>query len=232
MPDLNAVARDIDENFSSVPVGTTVQECMSATKSAGEDSKTKDNRIDIVFDPDNSTKVTSCDKIVHVQFIRITVDGTVTKPGDFVGAFKYRDAVMTKDGWWIDHLQKETTPDYQQGTGNGRKTSSGSQKASIVDVPNIGDDTVLGPYDATTNPGGWKTVHFEFQTFAWCMQGTDCGKWYEGVTWQYDKSAAQQKAGQTGASTILDKNVSPPPSAGQIEAFDLFNKKKGFKPCS
>jgi hypothetical protein len=155
----------------------------------------------------------------------------VTKPSDFVGTWQYRDAVMTKDGWWIDHLASETTPDYQQGNGNGEKTPSGTKKASIVDAPSIGGDTVKGPYDAGTNPTGWKKVHFDFVTFAWCMQGSDCGKWYEGVKWQYDKTAAEQKAGESGTSKILDNNVSPPPSGQAIAAFDAFNKKKGFTPC-
>jgi hypothetical protein len=139
---------------------------------------------------------------------------------------------MTTDGWWIDHLEHEKTPDYQQGRGNGEKTSSGSRKASIADTPNIGDDTVKGPFNASTNPTGWKTVHFDFFTYAWCMQGSDCGKWYEGVKWQYEKTAAEQKAGGTGASKILDDNISPPPSGEAIAAFDAFNKQKRFKPCS
>ena len=193
------------------------------------ESKTAGNRIDIVFDPDNSKKVTKCEKIVHVQFARLHVNGVVTKPGDFLAAWKFRDSIMTSDGWWLDCLATETTPDYQQGVGDGKK-NGGSVKAKITDAPTVGNDTVKGAYVPGTNPGGWKTYRAEFATFAWCMKGPDCGTWYEGITWEYSKSWEDHRDGRDGISKITDFNVTAP-SKSYLEAFKKFNKKKGFVPC-
>jgi hypothetical protein len=209
----------------------TAPECSTTPcPNPNEDSKTSGNRVDLIFDPDKSGKVTKCEKIVHVQFIRIYVDGKVVKPGDFVPAFKYRDKVMTEEGWWIDHVAREKTPDYQQGTGDGKK-NGGSKKATITDTPSIGDDTSQGAYDPVTNPTGWKKVRYEFQTFAYCMKGPDCGKWYEGTSWEYTKTWEEHRDGKTGTSKITDSNVTSGPSSDQIKAFDKFNKEKGFVPC-
>ncbi len=92
---------------SSISPSTTTIPCPA------DESKTTGNRIDIVFDPDKSSKVTKCKKIVHVQFARIYINGTVAKPTDFIAGWKYRDEIMTNDGWGVDCLASETTPDYQ-----------------------------------------------------------------------------------------------------------------------
>jgi|SRR5581483_5480622 len=194
-----------------------------------EESATAGNSIDLVFDPDKSCKVIKCDKIVHVQFIRMFADGTEIKPGDYYSGYKYRDKVVASSGWWIDHLQGETTPDYQQGNGDGKK-NGGSTKAKISDGPNTGGGD-KGFYDATTNPQGWKNVTYKFATFAYCMKGPDCGKWYEGVTWEYAKTWEDQRDGKNGTSKIIDNNVTSGPSKDQLDAFDKFNKEKGFVPC-
>jgi hypothetical protein len=62
------------------------------------------------------------------------------------------------------------------------------------------------------------------------MNGPDCGKWYEGVSWEYTKTWEDFRDGKIGASKILDYEVAGP-SKDQVEAFDLFNKEKGFIPC-
>lgn len=196
-----------------------------------EGSKTNNNRIDLEFDPDKSTKVTKCEKIVHVQFCRLTADGTMVKPGDCWNGWKFRDKIMTGDGWWIDCLAGEATPDYQQGTGDGSK-NGGSTKATMNDTPNIRNFVPNGFYDGGSNPGGTKKFVMEFFTYGWCMKGPDCGKWYEGVKWEYVKTWENHRDGKDGTSTILDKNLSPPPGASQIDAFNNFNKEHSFTPCT
>lgn len=193
------------------------------------ESKTSGNSIDIVFDPDNSKKVTKCKKIVHVQFVRLSGDGRIMKVGDFASGSKYRDKVTTADGWAVDHLVTEKTPDYQQGIGNGHK-NGGSGKATMYDPPDVLDGGDKRFYDATTNPGGWKTVVVDFFTFAWCMEGDQCETWYEGIQWQYKKTHTDYAAGNSGTSTIKDYNVEAP-SKSHIEAFKKFNKENGFEPC-
>ena len=59
----------------------------------------------------------------------------------------------------------------------------------------------------------------------------DCGKWYEGVRWEYEKTWEDRRDGKKGKSTIIDNDVTGGPSKSQLEAFEKFNKAKGFKPC-
>ena len=193
-------------------------------------AKATGNRIDITFEPNKSKLIKKCNRVVHIQFNRQYADGKVIKPGDYYSGFKYQDAVTTDDGWVIDHLDGETTPDYQQGVGDGKK-NGGTKDATIWDAPNTsGGDK--GFYDQKSNPGGWKVVYYEFATFAWCMDGPDCGTWYEGVTWNYTKTSDDARDGNKGVSKVTNDNVATAPTASQLQAFAKFNKDKGYKPCS
>jgi hypothetical protein len=199
-------------------------------KCAGEESKTTGNRIDIVFDPDKSTKVKKCEKIVHVQFVRNDFDGKALTGAEFDPALAHKDASITSsDGWVVDCLASEKTPDYQQGTGDGKK-NGGAGKATMNDTPNAGGGGKKKFFSAT-NPDGWKKVRFEFAAFAWCMKGPDCGTWYEGITWEYVKTWEDFRDGKPGSSKIIDNDVASGPTAGQVEAFNKFNKKQPFVPC-
>ena len=229
MPETSQPSPPSDE--PEEPIGSTTVPCpqSEALKGPNDGGKTTGNRIDLDFDPSKSSKVTKCDKIVHIQFVRTYADGKVIKRGDWATKFKYYDKVTTADGWSIDHLSTETSPDYQQGTGNGHKNGS-SGDAKMADAPNSsGGDK--GFYDATTNSGGWKQYKAEFATFAFCMKGPDCPKWYEGVTWEYKKTWEDARDGKSGTSKIVDNDVTSEPSTSQKEAFDLFNKDKKFLPC-
>ncbi len=212
---------------SESPPAKVVEECKK--DDPGQDTKVTGNRIDIVFDPDKSKKVKKCERIVHVQFDRMYADGKVIKPSDWAKKFKFQDSFTTSDGWGVDALESEKTPDYQQGTGDGKK-NGGTAKAKISDAPNSpGGDK--GFYDSKTNPTGWKSYRLEFSTFAYCMKGDDCGKWYEGVAWEYVKTWEDNRDGKKGIAKIVNQNLEGGPSKSQIEAFDKFNAEKGFKPC-
>lgn len=213
---------------ASKPAGSAVSKCPLC---AGEESKTSGNRIDIVFDPDKSSQVTKCEKIVHVQFVRNHIDGKVLTGAEYSSALSHKNAALTSaDGWAVDSLASETTPDYQQGAGDGKK-NGGAAKATMSDAPQTGGGD-KGFYNSATNPGGWKVVNFEFAAFAYCMKGGDCGKWYEGTQWEYTKKWEDARDGKKGESRILDKNVAGGPTKGQLEAFEKFNKAKGYTPCS
>lgn len=196
----------------------------------GDETKTTGNRIDIVFDPDKSKKVKKCEKIVHVQFVRNHIDGKVITGAEYSSSLSHKNSALTStDGWTVDSLASETTPDYQQGTGDGKK-NGGTTKAKMTDAPQTGGGD-KGFYNSATNPDGNKKVNFEFVAFAYCMKGEDCGKWYEGVGWGYTKTWEDQKDGKKGESKITNNNVSTAPTKSQLEAFDKFNKAKGFVPC-
>ncbi|HEX4963774.1 MAG TPA: hypothetical protein VF173_23305 [Thermoanaerobaculia bacterium] len=212
------------------PAASGVTPCSASSNCAGQDSKTKDNRIDIVFDPDKSKKVKKCDKIVHVQFMRYKIDGKVITGAEFSPSYAHKtEAVTSSDGWVIDSLPGETTPDYQQGRGDGKK-NGGSITATMVDVPRTAGGT-KGFYDPVANPSGIKKLQYEFSTFAYCMKGDDCGKWYDNVQWEYNKTWEDQRDGKIGESKITDKCGTGEPAKGQIEAFEKFNKENGFTPC-
>ena len=197
-------------------------------KGPHDGSKTSKNHIDIVFDPAQSTKVKACAKIVHVQVTQVFVDGKAVMPGSYSPMFKFRDKTALPNGSHVDHLPPEVTPDYQQGKGDGKK-NGGTTKATMSDTPQSSGGT-QGFYHATTNPGGIKEYKAKFETFAYCLKGPDCGTWYEGVKWEYTKTWEDKRDGKTGTSTITNNNIATP-SQNFLDAFDKFNKDKGFTPC-
>lgn len=210
----------------SAPVAPVIQSCPSDNPNAG--SKTTGNRIDIEFDPAKSTKAKKCSKIVHVQFVRRFTDGTFIKGGDYASSLSHIDTITTDKGWNVDSLASETSPDYQQGTGEGKQNGS-STKAKMSDAPQTGGGK-KGFYSAT-NPDGIRTHKKEFITYAYCMQGPDCGEWYEGMSWEYVKTWEDQRDGRNGTSRITNTCLQPPPPAELLEAFNKFNKTRGFIPC-
>ncbi len=142
----------------------------SKQKPAGnpsEGSKTTGNRIDIVFDPDKSSKVKKCKKIVHVQFMKYFADGKEIEPGTYNFIYQYKDTVKLKGGWVIDFNDTDKSPDYQQGTENGSNGSKngGSVKATMWDTPTTSGgnkgffDPAKNKDGSAKNEDGWKTVH-------------------------------------------------------------------------
>jgi hypothetical protein len=203
-----------------------------ALKKPNAETKTSGNRIDIKFDPSKSAKVKKCERIVHIQFVRTWADDKIIKRGDFLTLWKFHDHVTSDGGWSIDHLSGENTPDYQQGVGDGKK-NGGVAKATMRDIPsNSGGDK--GFYDPIANPAGWKKFVAEFDTFAYCMKGPDCGTWYEGMTWTYTKTWQDQRDGKLGISKVVKDTVTTGPTKSELAAFDKFNSaaKPPFKPCT
>jgi hypothetical protein len=69
-----------------------------------------------------------------------------------------------------------------------------------------------------------------FETFAWCENGDDCPKFYEGLKWVYEKRPADVAANKTGTSTIKAYSVKEPSTAFK-KAFEKFLDKYKIKPC-
>ena len=149
----------------------TLALALELDKNPHDSSNTSANVINIVFDPDDSKKVSKCERIVHIQFRRGYLDGNVINPADYSPVYEHKRNLMTTDGWAVDCLAGETTPDYQQGTGDGKK-NGGSAKASMSDAPQTGGGS-KGFYDPVKNPSGWKTYRIEFLANAYCMKGSD-----------------------------------------------------------
>jgi hypothetical protein len=190
------------------------------------------NEIVIDFDPAQSAVVTTCAEIADIQFVRITADGTAMLPGTYYSGFDYRDPVTTDAFWFVDFTQGEQRPDYQQGglIGQLGYKNGGTRNAWIPDAPvTSGGDR---RFYSVGNPDGWQTVVFEFRTFCWCMKGTQCNTWYEGMAWTYTKTWQNQRDGDPGRVAITTAEIAPPPGAELLAAFTLFNTTFNYVPCA
>lgn len=198
-------------------------------------TQTIQNAITIVFHPPDSKVASDCAKIVNIQFLRILGDGKALKPGTYAPNFAFRDAVTTDAFWCIDFLDGETTPDYQQNNGQeGYINIAGSKDASMYDGP-VAVGGYKRFYDPDKNPDGWKTVVYEFFTYAWCMasSGSDgqCDTWYEAISWTYSRDWEDAKNDRPGLAKIGDDNIAPPIKEELLAAFVKFNDAFGFVPC-
>jgi hypothetical protein len=193
-----------------VLVAAAVRLARAETKSAGPNTVTANgNHIDIRFDPRRSRRVGACDRIAHVQFMQRALDG---KP---VVASR-----TTDKGWMVDGVGPRT-PDYNQNGEievprrcineesnercDGYKRANGSTGlATMADDPY--PNPVAGVYVA------------DFFTYAFCMDGADRGKWYEGVRWRYRREPADMTANRLGMIAIWDAAIVGPPGADQMAA--------------
>jgi len=172
-----------------------------------EKSRIKGNEVFLVFDPERSAKVDRCDRIVFAQTCQIVVDGVAVMPGSFFPDWKYRDAWALPNGVFLDVTDEEPGPFYPHSFGGWRKDSS-SEPASMGDSPHMERNGIF--FDAGRSPKGAKVVIFRLESFAACVRGKDIGSWYEGVRWDWTKTAAEQRAGGAGTAVFRDRNATTP----------------------
>jgi hypothetical protein len=222
--DLGAIAvRDRTGTFEGE--GDTLEDRTVATASTGG------NRIDFTFDPTTSSPVPQCKRIVFVQLIQMTADGASIKPGAYKSGWNCRNAAALDDGSYVDHDCACNMP-YYTDCFNGTAGSSGATTASApsYDAPQAaGGDK---GFASAANPGGWNSVLWNFRTLAFCAEGTDCGLFYDGIQWNYSKTAAEHAAGSLGTSTATASVVPPSPGTTIQKALDKFDSAKGFRPCA
>jgi hypothetical protein len=135
------------------------------------------------------------------------VDGVAVLPGSFFPEWKYRDAWALPSGVFLDATEDEPGPYYAHVFGGWRKDSS-SELASMGDAPHVERESVF--FDARRFPKGAKVVVFRLESFAACVRGKDIGSFYEGVRWDWTKSAGEQRNGKAGTATIRDRNATTP----------------------
>ena len=197
------------------------------TASAG----TGGNRIDFTFDPSTSNPVPQCDRIVFVQLIKMTADGSSLKPGSYYTPWACRDVAALTDGSYIDHDCPCNTP-YYTDCFNGTAGSSGAATATATsfDAPQTGGGTK--GFASAANPTGWNTVVYSFRTHAFCAEGAECGMFYDGIQWDYTKTAADHAAGSVGTSTATASVTPAGPGTTIQNALNKFDSAKGFTPCA
>jgi len=208
-----------------VPTDDPLERTATAASASG-------NRIDITFDPSTTTPTPDCDRIVMVQSIQMNADGSAINPGTYYTPWTCRDAAALSDSTYIDHDCPCSTPYYTDcfnGTA-GASNALAASSATMFDAPQTGGGTK--GFKTAANPTGWNAVEYKFSTYAFCAQGNDCPNFYEGIEWNYRKTAADQAAGQLGTSTVGSAlGVALGPSSPIHQAFHHFNSVKGFTPC-
>ena len=164
-----------------------------------------------------------------VQVSQVLANGRPILPGDFESAWKYSDAYTTRpDFYQVDTHKDYTTPFYHDETRDRAGTSWGQvgykipgvgiKNATLLDGPSsYGGDKGFEP-----KRGGWRNVKYNMETFAFCKQGPDRNKWYEGVKWHYVQLAIRANKGDPGWSEISERNVATP-SNHFLAAVALFN---------
>jgi hypothetical protein len=194
-------------------------------------AKASHNSIDLAFDPTTTSPKPRCDRILFVQMIQHTADGAAMLPGAYWRAYVCRDATALPSGHYIDHADCAWTTPYAADYGIG--------KASTADkvIPDAATHDTLNTsggdrkFRSAANPNGWQTVVFHFESYAFCAAGRKCGTWYDGVAWDYTKTAADEAAFHTGVVTVTGALAPPAPGANVIQAFNSYNQARGFVPC-
>ncbi len=196
------------------------------------------NGIEITY---NGFCSDNCSKIVFIQVVTNTavfVDGTrqTFKPSDLRPDWTDKDndavTVMGKQ-YYVDYLRNENDPYYNgddrkatrseltqdlDGGAQGKHDTS-TAYASMYDGPYTNAfDRIKGIYGKEV-----KAIVFEFEAFAFCVDGRDKGKFYQGIGWRYERENGE--AGN-GRSTIV--GVVFEPSPGFKEALDKWCKNHGF----
>jgi hypothetical protein len=221
--------------FSSAPAARrdrTEASADDADEQTTTSGSTSGNRIDVTFDPTSSSPRPDCDQIILTQWIQMTADGSAMLPGTYYSPFTCRDPTALSDGTYLDHgsCSYKTPYPVDRGIGtSGWSNASGTGNATYFDAPTTsGGDR---GFRSAANPTGWQSVTYRFGNYAFCAAGTECGTWYDGIAWEYTKTAADHAAGRAGTATATASLVPPGPSSTIVVAFDQYNSVKGFTPC-
>ncbi len=175
---------------------------MAATTIQGTNGKFEvtvtGNTIDIKYTGD-PTKIT-CKKIVFVQTVKSTIDGTVVKPPSAQKNMKdlqngkHSDDDQIDDGTYVDHLFCEKDPYYN---GDDKPQDGGTQGNTETGTPStMSDSPSQGDSDL---PNADSCVVKDFETCAYCV---DTGKFLDCIKWTYKRCKGDANAGTvTVAST-------------------------------
>lgn len=203
----------------------------SPNEQTASSSSTSGNRIDITFDPTTSSPRPQCDQIIQTQWIQMLVDGTPIMPGTYYTPWTCRDATCLPNATYLDHGSCTYTTPYPVDRGIGTSGSSNGTvtNATYYDAPRTSGGN--RGFRSAANPTGWQTVTYLFGNYAFCAAGTDCGTWYDGIAWNYTKTAADAAAGLDGVATDTASLAPPGPNSTIVAAFDQYNRAKSFTPC-
>jgi hypothetical protein len=95
------------------------------------------------------------------------------------------------------------------------------------DAPSMERDGIF--FEAGRVPKGAKSVVFRLETFAACVRGRDIGRFYEGVRWDWTKSAGEQLSRKAGTAVLRDRNLATP-SPEFLAAFARYQRVQAAGP--
>lgn len=226
--------------------GTPYEETQDMGAATPADA-TDTNRIDIVFDPEKSRKVTPCEKIVFIQAIQMFVDGNPVDPGDYNGSWEWRDLTVINDleeteedeqGTYIDSPAEDEIDPYTNGDGEDRtkgydfgdfgSSNSECKEATWYDRPTIIDDRFRPGGDDAAAGNDWDAseIRERFETCAFCAEGEDAGKFFECLLWEVKRTQEDMAGGRRGEAKVI--GVSEHPSEGFKRALETWVNVKHF----
>ncbi len=195
----------------------------AATPAAGDT-----NQVSFEFHPERSELTTPCEQIALIQTCQMFADGVPLDPGDYFDGYEYRDDDAISDlpgtradesSTYLDHVEDDTTPYYQDSGGGIQGESNGTVVASTTtDTPRTGGGDRGFPRIAD--------VLYKFEICAFCARGEDAGHYFGCLTWEFAKSAAEQAAGSPGTSRFT--GTSDQPSEGFSAAVDRWAETHDF----
>jgi hypothetical protein len=192
-----------------------------ARTSTGENSdlaitSSGDPTVTIRYSPEAADKST---KIVFIQVVQTSLDGTAVKPGTANANWSHLDADTTGDNYAVDHLSGEADPYYNgddlgKDTGTqGNATSVSKVDADMTDTPNLSDAGF---------PAGKTVFKAQFRTMAFSAAGADKGTFYAYAKWSYTKEKGK-------VSSIAHEGVSTATALPQSRAaINLWCTNHGF----
>lgn len=178
------------ESFASAPqLQSSRDESHLGVSSSG------DPTVTIKYSPEAADTST---KIVFIQVVQVSLDGTPVKPGTAAAVFSHLDADTTADFYCVDHLSGEADPYYNgddvgKDTGTQGKATAPTVDADMTDAPNYADASF---------PVGKTKFKAEFRTIAFSAAGADKGKFYAYAKWSFNKEKGNpSKINHEGTST-------------------------------
>jgi hypothetical protein len=123
-------------------------------------------------------------KIVFIQVVQVSLDGTPVKAGSIAPAFSHMDPDTTPKFYCVDYFPGEADP-YYNGDDAGKDTGT---QGDATATPKVNADMTDGPnLPDASYPAGTTKYKAQFRTIAFSAAGADKGTFYEYAKWSFNK---------------------------------------------
>lgn len=187
--------------------------------------------VDIRFHPERSSAMSApCSEVGHIQFLVMWANysdrSIVVLPSQLRARDRWLDATASDAGLVVDTC-RQSDPIYQDPELRGDSRTM----TRMSDGPLL-KDADIKPYHPQTNPSGWTSMTWRFQTYAYCNQGEARGTFYEGVgwTWEIDWQNVHAGSGQGTATFVADLPASAAARAPIRQALERYRAATSHPP--